>query len=239
MKNRKQIDIPSCRNCEKRKDHALFCNLSINELDKFSEDRADNFYKKGQVIFYEGNRGHGIYCIHKGKVKVHKDRDDGKEQIVRLARDGELLGYRSLLGDEPYNATATAIEDSVICYVRKSKFLDVVENNVQLTHKVMKLLTGDLKESERKLVSITQKPALERIGEALLILKEKFGLKEDAKTLDIAITRREIGDLAGVSTETTIRILAELNKTSALHLNGKSIELTDLRKLTELANILD
>lgn len=217
----------------------LFCNLSTHELDNFSEDRTNNFYKKGQVIFYEGNRGHGIYCIHKGKVKVHKDRDDGREQIVRLARDGELLGYRSLLGDEPYNATATAIEDSVICYVRKNKFLDVVENNVQLTHKVMKLLTGDLKESERKLVSITQKPALERIGEALLILKEKFGLKDDAKTLDIAITRREIGDLAGVSTETTIRILAELNKTSALHLNGKSIELTDLRKLTELANILD
>ena len=239
MRNRKQIDVPVCRNCQKRKDNALFCDLSTSELDKFSEDRTSNFYKKGQVVFNEGSRGHGVYCIHKGKVKVHKNRDNGREQIVRLAGGGELLGYRALLSNEPYNATATAIENSVVCYVRRHQFFDVVEKNGQLTQKIVQLLTNDLKESERKLVSITQKPALERIAEALLILKEKFGLKEDAKTLNVSITRREIGDLAGVSTETSIRVLAQLNLTSALRLNGKNIELTDLAKLTALANVLD
>ena len=235
----KQVDVPICANCEGRKNNSVFCKLSRDELDTLSDDRVDSFYKKGEVIFSEGNRGHGVYCIYQGKVKVHKDREDAKEQIVRLARAGDILGYRSLLCDEPYKATATAMEDSVICFIRKSKFHGVLDNNLLMAHKIIKLLANDLRDSERKMVNLAHKPVLERIAEALLVLKDRFGLKADNKTLNINITRREIGDLAGTSTETTIRTLAELNKTEAVRLNGRQIELTDLNKLAELANLPD
>ncbi|MCB0429099.1 MAG: Crp/Fnr family transcriptional regulator [Flavobacteriales bacterium] len=217
----------------------LFCDLSDKELDKLSEERGDNFYKKGQVIFYEGNRGHGLYCIYQGKVKVHKLGEEAREQIVRFAKEGDVLGYRSLLGGEPFNATATAMEDSIICYIPRSKFLEVLENNTEFSLKVIRMLAKDLRESEKKLIHITQKPVVERIAEALLILKEKFGLKEDGKTLDVILTRREIGDLAGVTTETTIRTLSELNKKHVLLLNGKRIELVDIPNLLRLANLCD
>ncbi|MBL4707258.1 MAG: Crp/Fnr family transcriptional regulator [Flavobacteriales bacterium] len=239
MQNRKRIIVPSCINCIERKDSQLFCALSSNELNALSEGKVDNFYKKGQVIFYEGNRGHGLYCIHKGKVKVHKLGDEAKEQIVRFAREGDVLGYRSLLSSEPYNATATAIEDCIICYLPKSKFMNVLDSNNDLAFKTIQLLTKDLRESERKIISITQKPVIERISEAILVLKEKFGLKEDEKTVDVILTRREIGNLAGVTTETTIRTLSELNKDGIINLNGKQIEISNMAQLIQLANILD
>ena len=135
MAGKNQVEVPSCSECDGRKHEHLFCSLSQNELNKFSEEKAGNFYKKGQVIFYEGNRGHGLFCIFKGKVKVHKLGDEGKEQIVRFAKEGDVLGYRSLLGDEPYNATATAIEECVICYVPKGRFLEVLESNHSLSFK--------------------------------------------------------------------------------------------------------
>lgn len=103
----------------------------------------------------------------------------------------------------------------------------------------MQLLSNDLKESEKKIINITQKPVIERISEALLILKEKFGVEADGKTLNITLTRREIGDLAGVSTETTIRTLSELNKRKGLNLNGKQIEFVNLQQLVRLSNVVD
>jgi len=239
MRSSKSIQVPSCEECETCQNNHLFCRLSKAELDQFSDGRADNFYKKGQVIFYEGNRGHGLFCIYRGKVKVHKLGEEAKEQIVRFAKAGEILGYRSLLGDEPYNATATAIEDSIICYIAKSRFLEVLENNHNLSFQTIQLLTRDLKESEKKIVNITQKPVIERISEALLVLKEKFGVQADGKTLDVILTRREIGDLAGVATETTIRTLSDLKKKGAIVLIGKKIQLENLPQLIRLANIVD
>jgi len=234
-----QVEIPCCSDCKGRKENSLFCDLSHSELLKFSEDRADNFYKKGQVIFYEGNRGHGLYCIYKGKVKIHKLGDEAKEQIVRFANESEVLGYRSLLGDEPYNATATAIEDSIICYIPKSKFLEVLENNKDFSFKTIQMLSHDLKQAERKIMNITQKPVIERISEGLLILKEKFGVDEDGSTLNVTLTRRELGDLAGVTIETTIRTLSILKKDNVINLIGKRIQIKDLPKLVQLANLSD
>ena len=239
MPPKKSIEVPPCSLCKNHAKHKLFCNLSKEELNKFSEDKGHNFFKKGQDIFYEGNRGHGLFCIYTGKVKVHKLGDEAKELIVRFANEGDILGYRSLLGDEPYAATATAIEDSVICYVPKSKFLEVLHNNHELTFKTIQLLTSDLKDAENKIINITQKSREERIAEGLLILKEKFGLKDDEKTLDVILTRREIGDLAGVNTETAIRTLSDMNKKGVINLNGKQIEIISLPQLVAIANITD
>ena len=115
--------------------------------------------------------------------------------------------------------------------------MEVLEKNNDLTFKTIQLLTSDLKESEKKIINITQKPVIERISESLLILKEKFGVKEDGITLDVVLTRREIGDLAGVTTETTIRTLSDLKKKGVLNLNGRSIELIDTDQLLFLANL--
>jgi len=239
MQRNRIPNISSCKECEGQAHSKLFCCLAKDDLDKISEGKADNFYKKGQVIFYEGNRGHGIYCIYKGKVKIHKLGDEAKDQIVRFANKGDVLGYRSILSNEPYNATATALEDSIICYLPKSKFMEVLEKNHELSYKAIQLLTNDLRQSEEKIINITQKTVIERITESLLILKEKFGLKEDGKTLDIQLTRKEVGNIAGVTTETTIRTLSDLNKKRIINLKGKQIELVNIPRLVQLSNVIN
>ena len=237
--NNSNRPTPACRDCEARGQHHIFCQLQDAELDTLSTDRAENHYKKGQVIFYEGNRGHGLYCIYRGKVKVFKMGERGKEQIVRFANQGELLGYRSLLGDEPYNSTACALEDCVICHLSKARFMEVLESNGRLSLRLLRQLSEDVKASERNLLNITQKTVLERISEALLILKNKFGLKEDNETLNVTLTRRELGDVAGVSTETTIRTISDLSHSGVIGLEKKSIRLTDIGELVRLANLSD
>lgn len=236
MKNAK-VEMPSCEDCPNK--GGMFSCLSREDKSQLGEDKGNNFYKKGQVIFYEGNHPHGLYCIYKGKVKISKLGDEGKEQIVRISGNADTLGYRSLLCNEPYKATATALEDSYVCYLSKKKFFELLESNNTLCLNTIQLLARELRQSEQQLVDITQKTVRERVAEVLLQLKSKFGVKQDGKTLDIRLTRREIGDMAGVTTETTIRTLSELNKEGLIAISGKDIQLLSLEKLQALANIED
>lgn len=234
---RNPVNIPSCSHCGNK--GSIFCCLPDEELEKLSENKDNNFFKKGQVIFYEGNHPHGMYCIFKGKVKISKLGDEGKEQIVRFAGEGELLGYRSSLSNESYKATATAMEDCYICHIPKDKFSDVLNNNSKFSLEIIRLLSDDLKKSEQNLLNISQKPVRERIAETLLNLKMRFGFEEDGKTLSMTLTRREIGDIAGTTTETTIRTLSDFVKEKSINLDGKKIQILDLNKLVQTASLLD
>jgi CRP-like cAMP-binding protein len=97
-----KVEMPSCEDCPSK--GGMFSCLSREDKAVLGEDKGNNYYKKGQVIFYEGNYPHGLYCIFKGKVKVSKLGDEGKEQIVRISGNADTLGYRSLLCNEPYKS---------------------------------------------------------------------------------------------------------------------------------------
>jgi CRP/FNR family transcriptional regulator len=232
------IDIPqSCSLCQNKSN--LFCCLTIDEKENLSENKGSNFYKKGQSIFYEGNQSHGLFCIYKGKVKLSKLGENGKDQVVRFAKSGDVVGYRSLFSNEPYQATATAMEDTYVCHLSADGFMKLITANPKLSWEAMKLLSKDLKNAEQHLINITQKTVKERIAEALLILYKTFGFTENNLTLDISLTRAEIGDIAGTTTETTIRTLAQLKKEGVIELNGKSISIPNINKLMNIAAIYD
>lgn len=234
---RSTTHIPSCTECSNK--DSLFCSLSHEEKEALSVNKNGNFFKKGEVIFYENNYPHGFYCIRKGKVKISKLGNEGKEQVVRLAGTSELLGYRSILCNEAYQATATAMEDCYICHISSDSFHKVLNDSKRLSLKLVKLLSLNLKDSEQKLINISQKSVKERIAEALLLMKNKFGVEHDGKTLNIVLTRSEIADIAGTTTETTIRTLTLLKKEEVLELRGKKIIIKNLERLTRVANIID
>lgn len=231
----KSFEINPCTECNN--ENKLFCTLNHEDREDLSQNKGSNAYKSGQAIFYEGNQPHGLYCIYKGKVKVAKLGADGKEQIVRFAGKGEVIGYRSLLSDSPYNATATAIEDCEICHLSKSVFLNKLSENSGLAFNVIQLLSENLKESEDKLISISQKPVKERVAQSLLLLKTRFGFEDDNATIAVLLTRREIGEIACITTETAIRTLSELKNKKVIELNQKKIKITNMNKLVSIAKL--
>lgn len=181
----------------------------------------------------------GLYCINSGKVKIYQRGYEGKEQIIRLAKNGDILGYRALISGEGYSATATAIEDSKICLIPKEVFYELLQSNAEITKSMMKLLANELKDAESKITNLAQKPVIERLAEALLMLKEYYGNQEDDNSLNINITREEIANIIGTATETAIRLLSELKKEGILDLSGKKITIINNDSLMKLANLYD
>lgn len=233
---RARIEIPTCENCD-NEGHGVFCGLSRENKVRLSERKGGNFYKKGQVIFYEGNHVNGLYCIYSGKVKLSKLGENGKEQIVRFAKSSDILGYRSLLSNEPYHATATALEDCWVCVIPGDKLLKMMEDIPKLSMDVLKLLSQDLKMAEQHLLNVSQKTVRERVAEAIVLLQKTFGYEEDGKTIAVHLTRAEIADIAGTTTETAIRTLSQLSEDDLINLNGKNIEINNLDSLIREASI--
>lgn len=190
--------------------------------------------KKGEPIFEEGESVNGIYCIKDGICKLSKLSANGKDQIVKLVKPGELLGQRSMISDEPANLSAVALEDMEVCFIPKTEVLGFFNNNNQFSMNVMKTICGDLKESDDHMVSMAQKTVKERLAETLIYLEDTFG-KNDDGSLHIQLSREELAGMIGTATESCIRLLSEFNKNGLIDINGKKISIIEKNKLKRMA----
>ncbi len=233
-----KIEIPDCINCKTRY-KSVFCNLKSNELDKLSYNKGCSSYKKGQIIFYEGRRPIGLYCINKGKVKIAKLGEEGKEQIIRLAREGDILGYRSLISGDTYSASSETLEETDICFIPKDSIFHLIKENSEFALKIIELVSRDLKSAENKVTDLAQKHVRERVAEALLMLKETYGFEEDEQTIAIALTREILANIVGTATETVIRLLSELKQDNIIALERRKIKILNLKQLVRTASIYD
>lgn len=228
----------NCRECKART-ASIFCEITPEQIEMVSHFKTVTVYKKKSLIFNEGSHPHGIYTVNSGKVKVYQLTETGKEQIVRLAREGDVLGYRALITGETYSCSAVAIEDSQICFIPKSVFADMIGSNRSITQNLLRLLSGDLKRAENKIATLVDKPVRERLAEALLFLKETYGLEPDNTTLNIILTREEIANIVGTTKETAIRLLSDLRDEEVIAFSGKKIVLNNISRLSSIANLSD
>ncbi|MGK7397939.1 MAG: Crp/Fnr family transcriptional regulator [Candidatus Cyclobacteriaceae bacterium M3_2C_046] len=236
MSLKKNINI-SCLYCGTR-NNSLFNDLQEKDLSQLTQGKTCIKYKKGQTLFYEGTRPMGLFCINSGKVKVYKMSSEGKEQILNLAKPGDFLGYRALISEEFYNASATVIEEAAICYIPKSNFLEILNSNPAFFRKMMKAVCQELGVMEQKLVTIAQKSVRERLATTLLMLKETYGMEGNESILiDIALSREDLANIIGTATETVIRLLSEFKSDQLISLEGKKIKVLNQQGLMKEADL--
>jgi CRP-like cAMP-binding protein len=227
----------NCTNCAS-KDLGVFADLDQSILNQLSDAKVSNLYKKGQTLFVEGNPSFGLYCISEGNIKITKLGVQGKENIVRLASAGDILGHRSIFTQEYYSATATALENTRVCFIDKKYIMRMVQENASVAHKIIQRLGRDLGASEEKVASFSQKNVLERVAELLLLLKEGHGEKiGDDWKINLKLTREEMASYLGTATETLIRCISELKEEGLISQSGKHILIKDEAKLLDFAGL--
>jgi CRP/FNR family transcriptional regulator len=228
----------TCQSCSQRF-NSVFCKAREEYINQINEQKVCNTYKKGQTLFSEGSYPFGVFCVNNGKIKLSHLGDDGKEQIIRLLKAGDVLGYRALLSGDRYSASAVALEDTQICFIPKDLFIKVLKLDQGLAFEMMKLLSDELHKAEVKLTHLAQKPIRERLAETLLFIKETYGFEPDGITLNVRLSREEIANLVGTATESAIRLLSEFKKDGIVELDGKKIKILRQKELIKTANLQD
>jgi CRP-like cAMP-binding protein len=221
-----------CEQCIVRQFSSLKA-LNKEELLRMAECKTSYTIKKGEPIFEEGDVTNGIYCIKDGVCKLSKLSDNGKDQIVKLVKKGELLGQRSLISEESTNLSAVAIEDMQVCFIPKQEILQFFNENNQFSLNMMKSVCGDLKDADDNMVNLAQKTVKQRLAETLLKLESDFGSNDDG-SLKLQLSRDEIAGMIGTATESCIRLLSEFNKEGWITLQGKKITITNKKELLRM-----
>lgn len=228
-----------CSECEVRS-HSLFDKLSESELDNLDYHKSCSRHKKGQVLFHEGTRPLGIYCINSGKIKIYQTGSDGKNQIIKIATPGEVLGYKALISDSPYPVTGETLEETSVCFIPKDEFIATLQSNPEFGQKLLKLACTEIGAMTDNLTSLAQKSVRERLAVALLMLKDTYGIDaavdEKDSEIEINLTREDIANIVGTATETVIRILQEMKEDKLIETNGRKIRVVEPQKLCKIGN---
>lgn len=176
-------------------------------------------YKRDQVIFYAGNDPLGLFFVQSGLVKLESLTEEGAAHTLRIVGPGGILGYRSLFAEEPYHATAIAVDKVDLCFVPKANVLEVFKNHPEVALRLLNHVSKDLRLAETRWVNQMDKGAAERVAEALVFLHEHFQNQ--------TWTRREIAEWAGTTPETVMRTLAQFEKEGLIDQSGRQIQITN------------
>lgn len=218
----------ACDTCGARK-FSLFNSVSEGELGGLDHAKSCSYYKKNQALFIEGSYPRGVYCINQGKVKVFARGDEGKEQIIHIAKHGEIIGFRSMFSEEPYKVSATTLEESNICFIRRDDFLNMMDTNQVLRNGIIKELSKELGDRALFITNMAQKSVRERLAFALLILDEIYGEEQ------INLTREDLANFVGTATETLIRLLRDFKDEGIIETHTRKVEIVDKNRLMQLA----
>jgi CRP-like cAMP-binding protein len=228
----KEENDSRCEQCIIRQFNALRA-MSKEELKKVSDSKITRKIKKGESIFEEGEKLNGVFCVRNGVSKLSKLSANGKDQIVKLATKGEVMGQRSIIAEEHSNLSAVAVNDMEVCYIPKESIVHTLKSNPDFTVEVLRHMAHDLREADDVIVNMSQKTVKQRVAEAFLYLKNNFGEDKDGFLL-LTLSREDIANVVGTATESCIRIISEFRKKGFLKTSGKRIGIADERKLQDL-----
>ena len=230
----KKDKASKCEQCITRQLNSLG-ELTKDELIRVSGCKTSLFIKRGEVLFDEGNYINGVFCIKDGVCKVTKMSTNGRDQIVKLVKRGDLLGERSLISEEVANLKATAINDMEVCFIPKEEIIRDLKSNTSFTMSVLKEMADSLKEADNIIVDMAQKTVKQRLAETLLFLKKSYGSDNTEEPLKIELSREDIANIVGTATESAIRLLSLFKKEKLIHLKGKDIFILNSNKLQQIA----
>ena len=188
--------------------------------------------KKSQQFIMEGTPAHGLFFAYKGKVKVVKTGVDDREQIVRFAKDGEIIGHRGGFGSSKYySISAQALEDTTLCYFSQDDLKDILLSIPNLTFDFMLFYADELSESETRVRKLAQMSVRERVIDTLLYMDAKFGSSN--QLLNITLSRKDYADYSGTTEEQVIRIVSALKKEGVVKATGRKLGIINHKALSE------
>jgi CRP-like cAMP-binding protein len=223
-KNKGECDLKTC----------FLCSHCLPEwLPAIASNKKTLSFKKGDLIFQEGEPVKGIFFMYQGTVKVHKQWGSEKELIIRFAKQGDIIGHRGLGGEIVYPVSATALENTQACFVDLDFFTATLRVNNALTIDLLMFYADELQRSEKKMNQLAHMQVKGRIAYALISLFDKFGVSEGG-WLDISLSRQDLASYAGTTYETVFRVLNEFTQEGIILVDNKHISINDIAKLENL-----
>lgn len=223
MKN-ESCDLASCFLCQ-------HCTADWKDLVAVKKNTVR--FRKGELIFQEGEKMKGFFFLTSGAVKLHKEWGDQKELIIRFAKAGDILGHRGFGLADVYPVSATALLPATACFISLDFMEATLRTDHGFTQKLLRFYAGELQKAELRMRNLALMEVKGRVAEALLELQQYFGTNEEG-AIAIAITRQDISAYAGTTYETVFKLLRSFSAEGWISSTGKQFTIHAPEKLRKL-----
>lgn len=213
---------------------SLWSPLDDDERAMISQDLTVEHFRKNEIIYNETDRPNRMMFLVQGKVKIFKDGVSGRNQIVRVIKPVGIFGYRPYFAGEEFRTTAMAFEPSVVAFVPMEIIVELMKRNFGVTTFIIRHLAVELGQSDDRTINLTQKHIRGRLAEALLFLRDSYGMEEDGCTLSIYLSREDLANMSNMTTSNAIRTLSTFANEKLIAIDGRKIKLI---KIDTLENI--
>ena len=207
----------------------VYASLSENELAELAGLAIERSFKPGEFVFWDGDAPDWFYMVAEGRVRVFKHSSLGKEFTIAFFGPGEMFGEVAVFENKPYPASAQAVGETKVLGIGRGDFLAFLARRPEVALRIISVLGGRLRDAQGRLRDISGERVEQRLARTLLMLASKLGPT-------LPFTRQEIADMAGTTTETTIRIMSRLKSGGIIRsVRGETIivDETKLRLLSE------
>ncbi|RKO67518.1 Crp/Fnr family transcriptional regulator [Desulfofundulus salinus] len=202
----------------------LFAGLSDEQLAEIARLILDRKYRKGHIIFMEGEPGEAVYLLKSGRVKIYKQDEEGREHILHYINPGEVFAEVVLFDGGEYPACAEVVEDAHVGLIRNRDMDVLILKNPSIALALLKIMARRLRVSQRQIMELALKDTTRRLASVLLELALEHGEPEDnGIRITMPLTNQELANLVGTSRETANRILGELRRDKAVAVTRQGI----------------
>lgn len=206
----------------------------LENLEKLtSAKQKKTRLKKKQYLFSEGSYPHAVYFLNQGSIKGYKTNHEGREYITNLYKAGDFIGYLDLLEEQQYRESAVAMEDSEVIVIPRDDFFTLIHKNRDVASKFIKILSNNLAEKEERLLKLAYNSVRKRVSEALLLLEKQYK-KDEADFFVLNISREDLANIVGASTETVIRTLSDFKDEKLIEISSGKISIINSEKLSRI-----
>jgi CRP-like cAMP-binding protein len=201
-------------------------------MDIICSGKVEHAFLTGETIIKEGTLIQDFIYLKSGLVKLFRSDPSGSEQIITIAKPMDYVSLLSVFSDQKYNYSVSALEDSVTCHLKMKDIRTLVQKNgglaLNLLGKMSKVADNIILES----LEIRKKHLRGRVAYLLIFFSESvFHTKE----FDLPLTRKEMAEYVGMTTENVIRTLSEFRKDGILKIYGKTIQVVNMDTLRSIS----
>ncbi len=214
------------------KDLTVFSRLESDELELVCESSFEKHYKKGEIIFFENDDYGGLYLLVSGRVKLSMLSPDGKQKVLNILQEGDIMGEVSFFDLDPHPITAEAMENARIVIIPREKLEDIITKKPGLALKIIESLAKKTRLLTSQVRELVFHDAAGRMASLLSRFAEDFGVDiNGGKMIDIILTHKEIANLIGSSRVTVTKIINNFIDEGIIKMHKRKIVIVDEEKL--------
>jgi CRP/FNR family transcriptional regulator len=211
---------------------SAFSGLSPGQLEEVRQIAVKRYFTKGELVFFEGDRGNGFYIVIDGLIKIFKLAPDGKEQILHIIGPGEPFGEVAVFAGRSFPANAEALADSHLLFFPRDDFVGLISRNPSLALKMLAVLSMRLRQFAVQVESLSLKEVPGRLASYLLLLADE---QEGPEGAVLPISKGQLASLLGTIPETLSRIFAKMAGQGLIAVSGRNIRILNRTGLEDIS----